>query len=106
MTFGYTQAVARGFGEGVAGVFLKPVQGAQKEGAAGFFKGLAQGVVGVAVKPVVGVLDGATTLVQGVGDAVSGERPPEAQRLAPPLKLAPLADSDELALEGAEGLVR
>ena len=51
------------------------------------------------------MLDGATTLVQGVGDAVAGSGAPEPEHLAPALRLTPLPDCDELALAGAEGLV-
>ncbi|MES1906377.1 MAG: hypothetical protein MHPSP_004196, partial [Paramarteilia canceri] len=52
---------------GLKGLFYKPIQGAKKEGAEGFFKNLGKGVVGVVAKPVIG----ATDLVQGTFSAVS-----------------------------------
>lgn len=40
-----------GFGDGISGLVSQPVQGARKEGAAGFFKGAAKGIAGVVLKP-------------------------------------------------------
>nr|POF17089.1 isoform 2 of sterol 3-beta-glucosyltransferase ugt80a2 [Quercus suber] len=42
-----------GFGmyDGITGLVTQPMRGAQKEGAAGFFKGLGKGVAGIALKP-------------------------------------------------------
>jgi hypothetical protein len=35
-----------GLFDGITGVVVQPVKGAQKEGALGFFKGLGKGIVG------------------------------------------------------------
>ena len=101
---GGAESVVRGVGEGVAGVFLQPVRGAQKGGVGGFFKGVARGVAGVVVKPVVGVLDGATQVVEGFGTAAGGGAAPRASRVAPPLRFVQLSDSEECALRGTEPL--
>jgi hypothetical protein len=46
--------LARGLFEGITGIVVQPLKGAEKDGVKGFAKGLAQGIVGVAVKPVTG----------------------------------------------------
>ena len=101
---GGAESVVRGVGEGVAGVFLQPVRGAQKGGVGGFFKGVARGVAGVVVKPVVGVLDGATQVVEGIGTAAGGGVQPRASHVTGPLRFVQLPDSDECALRGTEPL--
>ena len=101
---GGAESVVRGVGEGVAGVFLQPVRGAQKGGVGGFFKGVARGVAGVVVKPVVGVLDGATQVVEGIGTAAGGGAAPRASHVAGPLRFVRLPDSEECALRGTEPL--
>eukprot|EP00051_Salpingoeca_urceolata_P024411 m.428631 g.428631 ORF g.428631 m.428631 type:complete len:3311 (+) comp20233_c0_seq24:244-10176(+) len=55
------ERLARGLVEGVGGLFLNPLQGAQEGGALGFFKGLGKGVVGVVAKPVGGIIDMTTS---------------------------------------------
>ena len=52
--------IAKGVGSGLAGVVMKPVEGAREGGALGFFKGVGVGAIGVVTKPVVSVFDGAT----------------------------------------------
>lgn len=42
---------------GLGGLARKPIEGAEREGALGFFKGLGKGVVGLATKPAIGVFD-------------------------------------------------
>ena len=49
--------------DGISGLVLQPIKGAQKDGAAGFFKGVGKGLLGVVAKPVGGVLDAATEYV-------------------------------------------
>ncbi|KOS20148.1 Vacuolar protein sorting-associated protein 13 [Escovopsis weberi] len=51
---------------GVGGLALKPLEGAETEGALGFFKGVGKGVIGLATKPVVGVLDLASNVSEGI----------------------------------------
>lgn len=42
---------------GVGGLARQPLEGAEREGVAGFLKGIGKGVVGLATKPAVGVFD-------------------------------------------------
>jgi vacuolar protein sorting-associated protein 13A/C len=42
---------------GVGGLARKPLEGAEREGAWGLFKGIGKGVVGLATKPAIGVFD-------------------------------------------------
>ena len=73
-------------------------------GVGGFFKGVARGVAGVVVKPVVGVLDGATQVVEGIGTAAGGGAAPRASHVTGPLRFVRLPDSEECALRGTEPL--
>lgn len=51
---------------GVGGLARKPLEGAEQEGALGFFKGVGKGVLGFATKPAVGVLDMASNFSEGI----------------------------------------
>ncbi|KAH7312762.1 hypothetical protein B0I35DRAFT_481183 [Stachybotrys elegans] len=51
---------------GVGGLMNKPLEGAEQEGALGFFKGVGKGVLGLATKPAVGVLDLASNVSEGI----------------------------------------
>ncbi|KAH0527101.1 hypothetical protein TsFJ059_002139 [Trichoderma semiorbis] len=51
---------------GVGGLALKPLEGAEQEGALGFFKGVGKGVLGLATKPAVGILDMASNVSEGI----------------------------------------
>ena len=51
---------------GVGGLAMKPLEGAEREGALGFFKGVGKGVLGLATKPAVGVLDMASNISEGI----------------------------------------
>ncbi|XP_016139637.1 vacuolar protein sorting-associated protein 13C-like, partial [Sinocyclocheilus grahami] len=51
---------------GVTGIVTKPVEGAKKEGAAGFFKGIGKGLVGVVARPTGGIIDMASSTFQGI----------------------------------------
>lgn len=44
-----------GFYDGITGLVTQPLQGAKKEGAAGFFKGAAKGLGGLVLKPAAGI---------------------------------------------------
>ncbi|KAG8144829.1 hypothetical protein E2320_013243 [Naja naja] len=67
---------------GVTGIVTKPVEGAKKEGAAGFFKGIGKGLVGVVARPTGGIIDMASSTFQGIQrvaestEEVSSLRPP------------------------------
>lgn len=51
---------------GVGGVVRKPLEGAESEGALGFFKGVGKGVLGLGTKPIIGVLDAASNVTEGI----------------------------------------
>lgn len=51
---------------GVGGLARKPLEGAEQEGALGFFKGVGKGMIGLATKPAVGVLDMASNVSEGI----------------------------------------
>lgn len=51
---------------GVGGVVRKPLEGAEQEGALGFFKGVGKGVLGLGTKPIIGVLDAASNVTEGI----------------------------------------
>ena len=59
-------ALAHGLFRGVTGVFLRPVEGAKKDGFAGFVRGVGKGVIGLATQPVTGVIDLAAQTTEGV----------------------------------------
>lgn len=50
---------------GVGGLARKPIEGAEREGALGFFKGVGKGFIGLATKPAIGVFDLASSMVTG-----------------------------------------
>ncbi|KAJ1549197.1 hypothetical protein HK405_008108, partial [Cladochytrium tenue] len=51
---------------GITGVLSKPMEGLEKDGVGGFFKGLGKGLVGVVSKPLIGVFDLATNVTEGI----------------------------------------
>ncbi|GAA94842.1 hypothetical protein E5Q_01496 [Mixia osmundae IAM 14324] len=51
---------------GIEGLAMKPIEGADAGGAAGFFKGVGKGLVGAVTKPVVGVFDAANNFTEGI----------------------------------------
>jgi len=60
------RALLKGVGEGVAGLVVKPIRGAQRSGLGGLLKGSYQGVSGLLARPVVGLLDLGSTTVEGL----------------------------------------
>ncbi len=78
------QSVVEGISSGVTGLFTKPYEEAQKDGAIGFIRGVGMGVLGAAVKPVIGVTDGLTSVAHGISNELSDNvtrnhvRPPRA----------------------------
>ncbi|KAH9898385.1 vacuolar protein sorting-associated protein 13 [Cubamyces lactineus] len=60
------EALATSLVSGVEGVLLKPIEGAESEGAKGFFKGVGKGLIGAVTKPVIGVLDLASNVSEGI----------------------------------------
>ncbi|KAF8453095.1 hypothetical protein BGX38DRAFT_1249760 [Terfezia claveryi] len=67
--YGVTQgatSLASSFVDGVTGLGRKPLEGAEREGALGFFKGIGKGVVGLATKPAIGIFDLASNVTEGI----------------------------------------
>lgn len=60
------KGLVMGFVGGVTGVVTKPVEGAKKEGAAGFFKGVGKGIIGIVARPASGVIDLASNTFEGI----------------------------------------
>nr|XP_033782936.1 vacuolar protein sorting-associated protein 13A isoform X2 [Geotrypetes seraphini] len=86
---GFREGIARGgkglvsgFVSGITGIVTKPIKGAQKEGAAGFFKGVGKGLVGAVARPTGGIIDMAGSTFQGIKRAT--ESSGEVQSLRPP----------------------
>ena len=59
-------ALISSLGSGVEGLARQPFEGAEREGAAGFFKGVGKGVLGLVTKPVIGVFDLASNVSEGI----------------------------------------
>ncbi|CCG84914.1 protein of unknown function [Taphrina deformans PYCC 5710] len=59
-------ALISSLGSGVEGLARQPFEGAEREGAAGFFKGVGKGLLGLATKPVIGVFDLASNVSEGI----------------------------------------
>ncbi|KAF0683114.1 Aste57867_24802 [Aphanomyces stellatus] len=55
-----------GMMEGVTGLVMNPLRGAQSHGALGFLKGTFTGLLGLPMKPVAGVFDFASRATQGI----------------------------------------
>ncbi|KAG7223425.1 hypothetical protein INR49_015528, partial [Caranx melampygus] len=51
------KGLVSGFVSGITGIVTKPIKGAQREGAAGFFKGVGKGLVGAVARPTGGIID-------------------------------------------------
>ncbi|XP_064596162.1 intermembrane lipid transfer protein VPS13C-like isoform X2 [Liolophura sinensis] len=68
--------------DGVTGIVRKPMEGAKQEGVGGFFKGMGKGLVGVVTRPTSGVIDFASTSLDGIKRIV--DLSDEIRRLRPP----------------------
>ncbi|TRY66043.1 hypothetical protein DNTS_025763 [Danionella cerebrum] len=76
------KGLVSGFVSGITGIVTKPIKGAQKEGAAGFFKGVGKGLVGALTRPTGGIIDMASSTFQGIKRAA--ELSEEVESLRPP----------------------
>uniref|UniRef100_A0A8C6Y4F4 Vacuolar protein sorting 13 homolog A n=1 Tax=Naja naja TaxID=35670 RepID=A0A8C6Y4F4_NAJNA len=65
------KGLVSGFVSGITGIVTKPIRGAQKEGAAGFFKGVGKGLVGAVARPTGGIIDMASSTFQGIKRATN-----------------------------------
>eukprot|EP00743_Colponemidia_sp_Colp-15_P008438 GILK01009172.1.p1 GENE.GILK01009172.1~~GILK01009172.1.p1 ORF type:complete len:1282 (+),score=242.95 GILK01009172.1:355-3846(+) len=69
---------------GVTGVVLNPIEGAERDGVRGFFKGVGQGLVGTIVKPTAGVFDLASRTAEGIGNTARMSQARVMERKRPP----------------------
>ncbi|EIW86715.1 vacuolar protein sorting-associated protein 13 [Coniophora puteana RWD-64-598 SS2] len=78
------EAFASSFVSAMEGIVTKPIQGAESEGAFGFFKGVGKGLVGAVTKPAVGVFDLASNVSEGIRNTTTVFDKPERDRVRPP----------------------
>jgi len=78
------EAFANSMTSAMEGVFMKPIEGAESEGALGFFKGVGKGLVGAVTKPVVGVFDLASNVSEGIRNTTTVFDNPERDRVRLP----------------------
>uniref|UniRef100_A0A8C1MPF9 Vacuolar protein sorting 13 homolog A n=1 Tax=Cyprinus carpio TaxID=7962 RepID=A0A8C1MPF9_CYPCA len=76
------KGLVSGFVSGITGIVTKPIKGAQREGAAGFFKGVGKGLVGALTRPTGGIIDMASSTFQGIKRAA--ETSQDVESLRPP----------------------
>ncbi|XP_067839210.1 vacuolar protein sorting-associated protein 13A isoform X2 [Heptranchias perlo] len=76
------KGLVSGFVSGITGIVTKPIKGAQKEGAVGFFKGIGKGLVGAVARPTGGIIDLASSTFQGIKRAT--ETSEDVESLRPP----------------------
>ena len=95
----------------VEGVALRPIEGAEREGALGFLRGLGKGGVGLFVKPVVGAFDLAASLGEGVRNTTTVfdstndiDRVRLPRYVAPDLILRPFSSREALGLAWLKNL--
>jgi vacuolar protein sorting-associated protein 13A/C len=63
-------AFATSLASGIGGLARHPLQGAEKEGIQGFFKGVGKGVLGLATKPAIGAFDLASSKLHHISPLV------------------------------------
>ncbi|VDD82314.1 unnamed protein product [Mesocestoides corti] len=51
---------------GVTGIITQPMAGAKKDGVEGFFRGLGKGLIGTVTRPISGVVDFASSSLEGI----------------------------------------
>ncbi|KAH6917385.1 vacuolar protein sorting-associated protein vps13 [Coprinopsis sp. MPI-PUGE-AT-0042] len=78
------EAFASSVSSAMEGVFMKPIEGAESEGAVGFFKGVGKGLVGAVTKPVVGVFDLASNVSEGIRNTTTVFDNPDRDRVRMP----------------------
>lgn len=83
------EALASSVVSAMEGIVTKPIQGAETEGALGFFKGVGKGLVGVVTKPAVGVFDLASNLSEGIRNTTTVFDKPERDRVRLPRHVPP-----------------
>ncbi|KAL1697196.1 hypothetical protein GGG16DRAFT_107114 [Schizophyllum commune] len=83
------EALANSVASAMEGVVMKPIEGAESEGALGFFKGVGKGIVGAVTKPVVGVFDLASNVSEGIRNTTTVFDNPERDRARLPRHIPP-----------------
>ncbi|KAL0581607.1 Vacuolar protein sorting-associated protein 13 [Marasmius crinis-equi] len=78
------EAFANSMASAMEGVLMKPIEGAESEGALGFFKGMGKGLVGAATKPVVGVFDLVSNVSEGIRNTTTVFDNPDRDRVRLP----------------------
>ncbi|TIC36939.1 hypothetical protein E3Q08_04156 [Wallemia mellicola] len=81
-------AFAVSIASGFEGLALKPIEGAQRSGAGGFFKGVGRGLVGAVTKPVIGVFDLASNVTEGIRNTTTVFDPQDIDRVRLPRYIA------------------
>ncbi|KUJ15268.1 putative vacuolar protein sorting-associated protein 13 [Mollisia scopiformis] len=61
-----TNSLVSSVASGIGGLARKPLEGAEQEGVAGFFKGVGKGALGFVTKPAIGVFDLASNVSEGI----------------------------------------
>ncbi|KAL4070939.1 vacuolar protein sorting-associated protein 13 [Scleroderma citrinum] len=84
-----SEAFANSVFSAMEGIVSKPLQGAETEGAVGFFKGIGKGLVGAVTKPAVGVFDLAANLSEGIRNTTTVFDKPERGRVRLPRHVPP-----------------
>ncbi|KAG5639247.1 hypothetical protein H0H81_005321 [Sphagnurus paluster] len=86
------EAFASSVTSAMEGVLMKPIEGAESEGALGFFKGVGKGLVGydhtVVTKPVIGVFDLASNVSEGIRNTTTVFDNPARERIRLPRHVA------------------
>ncbi|KAJ3917835.1 vacuolar protein sorting-associated protein 13 [Lentinula edodes] len=78
------EALASSVASAMEGVLMKPLEGAESEGAVGFLKGMGKGLVGAVTKPVVGVFDLASNVSEGIRNTTTVFDSPDRDRVRLP----------------------
>ncbi|TFK41159.1 vacuolar protein sorting-associated protein vps13 [Crucibulum laeve] len=78
------EAFASSVTSAMEGVLMKPIEGAESEGAFGFFKGVGKGLMGAVTKPVVGVFDLASNVSEGIRNTTTVFDSPDRDRIRLP----------------------
>ncbi|KAJ9091283.1 hypothetical protein QFC21_007272 [Naganishia friedmannii] len=71
------KGLAFGFYDGITGMVLDPMKGAQSEGVVGFAKGFARASVNLTVQPAAGIFGLFSHPVKGIGKSISNSLRPE-----------------------------
>ncbi|EGG19552.1 hypothetical protein DFA_00130 [Cavenderia fasciculata] len=63
-----TLGLGKGIFEGVTGVVVEPIRGAQEKGGVGFIQGVGKGLLGVVCKPISGAMDFVSKPIEGLAN--------------------------------------